>query len=184
MKNKIIIVGGYCATGKSTFSRKLSHLLAIPCFSKDVIKEILADGLSTEDNMINKKGSNTTFMLMLHIAEQFLLSNKICILESNFRLNESEILKKLLEKYNCESLTFIFNGELEVLSKRYMEREEKRHWVHGTFGENIDNFRQYHKQNGPGEVKIGKTIVTDTTVFDKVNYEELVETAKNFINCE
>jgi predicted kinase len=80
MKNKIIIVGGYCATGKSTFSRELSHLLNIPCFNKDIIKEVLGDGLSPEDNMIDKNGSNTTFMLMLHIAEQFLKTGKICIL--------------------------------------------------------------------------------------------------------
>jgi len=184
MKNKIIIVGGYCATGKSTFSRKLSHLLSIPCFNKDIIKEVLGDGLSQEDNMIDKKGSNTTFLLMLYIAEQFLMSKRICILESNFKLNEGELIKKLLEKYDCECLAFIFKGDLEVLFKRYIERNKngKRHWVHVTFGENPDNFKKYHQQNGIGEVVIGKTIVTDTTVFDKVNYEELYETAKIFIN--
>ena len=186
MKNKIIIVGGYCATGKSTFSRKLSRLLNIPCFNKDVIKEILGDGLTAEDNMIDKKGSNTTFMLMLHIAEQFLISKKICILESNFKLNESELIKILLEKYDCECLTFIFKGDLEVLLKRYTERgkTEGRHWVHSTFGENSDSFEKYHLQHGLGEVEIGKTIVTDTTVFDKVNYEGLYEAAEMFIKKE
>jgi len=181
MKNKIIIVGGYCATGKSTFSRKLSCLLNIPCFNKDTIKEVLGDGLSPEDNMIDKKGSNTTFLLMLHIAEQFLMSKKICILESNFKQNESESVKKLSEKYDCECLTFIFKGDLEVLFKRYMERG-KRHWVHITFGENSDNFKKYHLRYGIGEVVIGKTIVTDSTVFDEVNYEELYKTAKIFIS--
>jgi uridine kinase len=29
-KNKIILVGGYCASGKSVFSNKLSNLLSIP----------------------------------------------------------------------------------------------------------------------------------------------------------
>jgi len=185
-ENKIIIVGGYCATGKSTFSRKLSHLLNIPCFNKDVIKEILGDGLSPEDNMMDKKGSNTTFLLMLHIAEQFLLSGKICILESNFKLNESELINKLLEKYGCECLTFIFKGDLEVLHKRYIERGKagKRHWVHNAFGENSDDFQKYHLQNGLGEVKIGKTIVADTTVFDEVNYEELFKAAEMFISKE
>ena len=184
MKNKIIIVGGYCATGKSAFSRKLSHLLNLPCFNKDTIKEVLGDGLSPEDNMMDKKGSNTTFMLMLHITEQFLMSKKMCILESNFKLNESKLIKTLLEKYDCECLTFIFKGDLEILFKRYMEREKmgKRHWVHVTFGENPDNFHKYHMQHGIGEVVIGKTIVTDTTVFDDVDYEELYETAEIFVN--
>jgi hypothetical protein len=131
-----------------------------------------------------KKGSNTTFMLMLHIAEQFLITEKICILESNFKLNESELIKKLLEKYDCECLTFIFKGDFKVLSNRYMERDKngERHWVHITLGENLDDFQKYHLQYGLGEVIIGKTVVIDTTVFDKVNYEELYEAAKVFIN--
>jgi hypothetical protein len=121
---------------------------------------------------------------MLHIAEQFLISKKICILESNFKLNESELIKKLLGKYDCECLTFIFKGDLEVLLKRYIERGKtgKRHWVHGTFGENSDAFQKYHLQYGLGEVEIGKTIVTDTTVLDEVNYEELYKTAEMFIS--
>jgi len=186
MRNKIIIVGGYCATGKSTFSRKLSCLLNIPCFNKDIIKEVLGDGLSPQDNMMDKKGSNTTFLLMLHIAEQFLMTDKICILESNFKMNESELIKKLLEKYDYECLTYIFKGDLEILFKRYMERVKngKRHWVHVTFGENPEEFQKYHLQYGIGEVAIDKTIVTDTTVFNEVNYEELYEKAKIFINNE
>jgi hypothetical protein len=65
-----------------------------------------------------------------------------------------------------------------------MEREKigERHWVHITFGENLDDFQKYHPQYGLGEVVIGKTVVTDTTVFEKVNYEELYEVAKVFIN--
>ena len=40
MNNKIILVSGYCATGKSTFARNLSQSLNIPCFIKDTIKEV------------------------------------------------------------------------------------------------------------------------------------------------
>jgi dephospho-CoA kinase len=43
MNKKIILVGGYCASGKSVFSRKLSSLLSIPCFNKDIIEEVLGD---------------------------------------------------------------------------------------------------------------------------------------------
>ena len=45
-------------------------------------------------------------------------------------------------------------------------------------------FKKYHLQHGLGEVEIGKTIVTDTTVFDKVNYEGLYEAADMFIKRE
>jgi predicted kinase len=183
MNNKIIIVGGYCATGKSTFSRRLSQMLNIPCFNKDIIKEIVGDGIGPEYNMVKKKGSATTFLLMLHIAERFLQTENLCILESNFKSKEIEQIKILLEKYNCKCLTFIFKGDFEILFNRYMERDitEKRHWVHNTAGENMDNFRDYHIQSGIGETGIGQTITIDATSFDKINYEELFAAAKNYL---
>jgi len=183
MNNKIIIVGGYCATGKSTFSRKLSGMFNIPCFNKDVIKEVLGDGFGPENNMVVKKGSATTFLLMLHIAERFLQTGNLCILESNFKLKEMEQIKTLLEKYNCKCLTFIFKGDFNILFDRYMKRDiaEKRHWVHDTFGENIDNFTDGHLQAGIGKAGIGQTITIDATTFDRVNYDELFAIVKDFV---
>ena len=183
MNNKIIIVGGYCATGKSTFSRNLSQLLKIPCFNKDIIKEVLGDGFGSENNMVEQKGSNAVFLLMLHIAERFLQTRNICILESNFKLREIEQLKILSEKYNCECLTFIFKGDFDVLFDRYMGRDisEKRHWVHNTAGENADNFKEGHLRAGIGETGIGQTITIDATSFANVNYEDLFALAENFI---
>ena len=184
MSNKIILVGGYCATGKSVFSNKLSNLLNIPCFNKDVIKEVLGDGFGSENDMVEKKGSAATFLIMLHILEKMLQAYNICILESNFKLKEMEQIKKLLEKYNCECLTFIFKGDFEILFKRYMERDvtEERHWVHNTAGETADNFKEGHLCSGIGETGIGKIITIDSTKFENINYNELYNIAKEFVN--
>jgi len=186
MNNKIIIVGGYCATGKSTFARKLSGLLNIPCFIKDVIKEVLGDGFGPENDIVEKKGSAATFLLMLYIAERFLRVGNVCILESNFKAREIEQLKVLLEKYKAECLTFIFKGDFDVLFDRYMKRDvsEKRHWVHNTAGETAENFREGHLLAGIGETGIGQTITVDATSFEKVNYEDLFALAKNFIKSD
>jgi len=183
MKNKIIIVGGYCASGKSVFSNKLSDLLNIPCFNKDVIKEVLGDGFGSEYNMVELKGSAATFLLMLHIAEKTLQANNICILESNFKQKEIDQIKILLEKYNCECLTYIFKGDFKILFDRYMKRNvlEKRHWVHNTEGENLDNFEKGHLKHGIGETGIGKIIISDATKFENINYNELYNIAKDFI---
>jgi predicted kinase len=183
MNNKIIIVGGYCATGKSVFARKLSGLLNIPCFIKDVIKEVLGDGFGPENNMVEQKGSVATFLLMLHIAECFLQTGNVCILESNFKAREIEQLKVLLEKYKAECLTFIFKGDFDVLFERYMRRDvaEKRHWVHNTAGETAENFKEGHLLAGIGETGIGQIITVDSTSFKDVNYEDLFAYAKNFV---
>ena len=183
MSKKIIVVGGYCASGKSVFSRKLSHLLNIPCFNKDVIKEILGDGFGSEDDMVFNKGSFATFLLMLHIAERFLQVEKTCILESNFKLAEMEQIKALLDKYNYECLTYIFKGDFNVLFDRYMKRDiaEKRHWVHKTAGETNENFKEGHLEHGIGEMGIGQIVNVDTTSFEKVNFDDLFSIAGNFM---
>ena len=183
MNNKIILVGGYCATGKSTFSRRLSKFLKIPCFNKDTVKEVLGDGFGPENNMVCQKGNFTTFILMLHILEQFLQVQKACILESDFTKKESEQIKGLLDKYNYRCLTFIFKGNFDVLFDRYMEREkiEKRHWVHNTTGETRENFEEGHLYFGLGEIGIDQIINIDATSFDKVNYKELLSIAEKFM---
>jgi len=182
--NKIILVGGYCATGKSTFSRKLAQVLNVPCFNKDIIKEVIGEGFGFENKDVYQKNSAVTFKLMLHIAERFLQAKKILILESNFKLSESEEIKTLLEKYNCECLTFVFKGDLDVLFNRYVERDKssERHWVHKSAEETKDSFINGHLQFGIGELAIGQTISVCATFFAEINYEELFDIARRFVS--
>ena len=135
MKNKIILIGGYCAAGKSTFARNLSKELNIPCFHKDTLKETLGDGFGSDSGEVFQKGSHATFLLMLHIAEQFLQVGQVCILESNFTMRELDQIKILLKKYNAECFLFVFKGNLDVLYDRYVERSSERHWVHKSAGD-------------------------------------------------
>ena len=180
MKNKIILVGGYCATGKSTFSRRLSRELNIPCFNKDIIKEMLGDGFGSESGEVFKKGSYVTTLLLIHyIAEQFLQVGKICILESNFVVQEIDELKILLEKYNCECLLFVFKGDLDVMFDRYCERE--RHWVHKLTSDREGFKNVMSEWYGLEKAEIGQKITVDTTSFENVDYENLYSAAKRFI---
>ena len=190
MANKIILIAGLPAAGKSTFSRELSKHLNIPCFNKDVVKEVMADGFGKENEALlnrDKKGSVATFMLMLHIAEQFLQTGNVCILESNFQkhyplpITESQQIENLLEKYTCECLTFLFKGELDVISERYFNRDGERHWIHGRATDK-DSIKNYCIVTRLGEFGIGEIIIVDATSFDDVNYDELFALAKKFIS--
>jgi predicted kinase len=183
---KIIIVGGFPATGKSAFSRELSQRLRIPCFNKDIVKEIMADGFGIENAELmnrDRKGSAATFMLLLHIAERFMQTGNVCIIESNFSvlfpqpLPESEQMKKIIDKYEYECLTFSFNGDAEVLGQRYVERQ--RHWVHQRFDKDV--IKNYCLRPGMDEINIGRTIKVDTTSFDVVDFEGLYEIANMFM---
>ncbi len=185
MKNKIILVTGYPAAGKSTFSKELAMRLNIPCFNKDNIKEILGNGFGPETGEVYKKGSAVTVMLLLYIAECFLKTKNICILESNFSLPECEEIKSLLNKYNYECLTFVFIGNLDVLSDRYFSREksEKRSWVF-IRPKDKKSLEQYCLETKLGQVEIGETIIVDTTSFKEIDFDKLFITANNFIVSE
>ncbi|MCL1819191.1 MAG: ATP-binding protein [Oscillospiraceae bacterium] len=184
MRNKIIFVTGCPAAGKSTFALRLSEKLNIPLFSKDIIKEIMGDGYGSESGEVYKTGSKVTFMLMLHIAEQFLQTGQKCILESNFLHHDSEQIKLLLKKNDCDCLTFMFGGNLDVLGERYFNRDKERHWVHGK-AENKESIKNYVLKTKILEVSFGGEVINvNATSFDKIDYEGLFVSAKRFIdNC-
>ena len=149
----------------------------------------MADSFGRENEKFlntDKKGSLATFAFMLHTAEQFLQTGNICILESNFQplhpqpLSEMEQVKNLLTKYDCECLTYVFKGDLDIISERYLARDQHRHWIHVS-ANNKETVKNYCTRNKLDEFKIGTTIAVDTTSFQDVNYAELLDIAHKFI---
>jgi predicted kinase len=181
MMNKIILVTGWNATGKSIFAYKLAERIAIPFFNADAINETVGDNLGPESWEVYKKGNAVTFYLLTHIAERFLQVGNICILERNFIQHEIEEIKNLLEKYSCKCLTYMFNGDLDVLGERYYKRE--RHWVHSK-ARDAGVMRRYPEHRKLMDVEIGQMIYVDATSFDKIDYEALYDRANNFLNNE
>lgn len=183
MRNKIILIGGYCATGKTSFSHMLSQELNIPCFNKDIIDETMCDGFGSDSGIADKGSEDVAFHLMLHIAERFLQTEKVCILENNYVLEEIEKIKILLDKYNCECLLYILKSDLDVMFDRYVERDKsgERHWIHKPAGDK-NRFKNLNAvMFGLEEVEIGEKIYIDTTSFEKVDYDALLTIAKRFI---
>jgi predicted kinase len=181
VKNKLILIAGHSAAGKSTFARKLSEILKVPCFSKDAVKEAMANGFGSDSEQLQVKGSAAAISLMLHIAECFLQNGKICVLESNFFPPQNEQIERLLVRYEAICLTFLFIGDMEVLWERYGQREAERHWVHNFVGQSKDRFINGAIKAGVGDFTVGKTITVDATDFSKIDYDELFAIAKQFI---
>ena len=181
MKFKLILVAGHSAAGKSTFARELSHTLGIPCFSKDTVKEAMADGFGANNEFLQNKGTEATIGIMLHIAECFLQIGKICILEANFRPPQDGQIEEMLNKYDADCLTFLFGGNLDVFWDRYTEREAERHWTHKFVGQNRDRFVNGGIKAGFGNFAIGKTVKIDATDFSKIDYDDLFAVANRFI---
>jgi predicted kinase len=182
MKNKLILIAGHSATGKSTFAHRLSQALGIPCFCRDVLQEAMGDGFGQSSGVMNDKGRvSATVNIMTFIAEGFLQIGKVCILESNFRAPQNEQIEKLLEKYDADCLTFLFVGDMNVLWDRYLQRESERHWVHKIADQDKNRFVNGGIKAGFGDFNMGKTIKIDATDFSKISYEELFAIANQFI---
>ena len=185
MKNKLILVAGHSAAGKSTFAHRLSQTLGIPCFCKDTLIEAMGDGFGSESGFSNNKGvTPATINIMTHIAECFLQIGKVCILEANFRPPHNEQIEELLNKYNTNCLTFLFGGNLDIFWERYIQREAERHWALNVVGQSRERFINGGIKAGFGNFAIGKTVEIDATDFNKINYDELFNIAHEFItNC-
>jgi cytidylate kinase len=185
MVGKIIIITGYCATGKTTLSRKLSKEFNILCFNKDFIKAVLGKNLDIATIEERSRLSVTTFNIMVHIMETFMEQNKPIIVESNFKPSEGEIIKDLLKKYKYRSLTFLLVGDIKILHERFLERDntperDKANRSEGT----LDDYNKFERVIKPlGEFNVGdKMIKIDTSDFEKINYDKCIEEVRTFLN--
>lgn len=175
----LFLISGHCAAGKSTFARRLSAELGVPCFQKDRLKEVLGEGFGPAAGLVHEKGSAVTFLLLEHILEEFLRGGTPCILEGNFRPAELEQIEALLERHGGRCLSFFFTGDMAVLYRRYREREGERHWVHKSAGDSPEAF-------AAGQARLGRDlpgpcIRVDTTDFTQVDGQALLDTARAFL---
>lgn len=181
MHKKIIILAGYPAAGKTTFSEELTNKLSLPCFTKDLIKVTIGEGMKTPNSRIL---SDTAFWTLAHVAERVMLSGRSFIVESSFKDWEGEVVRGLIEKYNYDALTFLFLGNLEILHKRFVERDllPERHEITRVNGF-YDDYARFEASMGKlGNFDIGtKKLVIDTTESGFAGFEEYVKEASDFI---
>ncbi len=185
MPKTVILLAGYVAGGKTTFSLKLSDALNIPVFNKDRIKSVLGDYIKINNRDESKNLSRATFGIMTHNAENLMKANMPFILESNFISAEANVLHNLIQKYDYNSLTYLFLGDLRIIHKLFIERDnsserEQANRVNGIF----DDYEVFEKSIKPlGDFSVGgKIIKVDTTNFADVDFENFIHEAHTFIN--
>ncbi|GHU70461.1 hypothetical protein AGMMS49992_02830 [Clostridia bacterium] len=83
MSNRIIFVAGLVASGKTSFSRRLASFVGLPCYNKDSVKSALSEIFAINDREQSKQFSEATFILLKHIAVQFMKANTSAVQESN-----------------------------------------------------------------------------------------------------
>lgn len=144
--NRLLLIMGDLATGKSTFATMLSKRYGVNVFQKDSIKEILGDSVGFSNREENLKLSRATMELMLFLYSEFAKLNKPLILEANFHKTELERIHEIAAANDYEVLTLVLRGDIDILHKRYLNRiyNENRHPVHlSTTLDVFDDFKEY-----------------------------------------
>ena len=192
MNKKIIIIAGYLASGKSTFAKRLSKEINVPYFDKDTFKSAICTSIPITNREDGRRFSAATFDAIAYVTERFMETGYPLIIEGNFvmggymKTNEGEAIKSLIEKFGYQSMTYIFWGDMHVICDRFNKREKlpERGQSNQVFAELT--YEDCIKWLPPfGEFTVGgKIIKVDTTDFDKVDYEGLINTARNFMANE
>lgn len=182
-KHKLLLIAGLPATGKSTFAAELSRRLCIPAYSKDRLNEISGTYLNFPDSRERKKLSEASFHLLLYIAAQALTMAYPVILESNFKPREEEAIRALIAHHRCDTLTFVFTGDMRRIYDRFMAREmsAERHPIHKSHG--LNEYELFKNAVAPlaGFDIGGERVVIDAGFFDRVDYGFLYQRAEAFL---
>lgn len=186
-----ILVTGIPASGKSTIARFLSERLSIPMISKDRIKEQLYDDVGFGSREEKVKLGVASMNIMYYMAEQLMKCGQSFLLENNFENVSREGVEKLLEKYSCKAVTLTLTGDYEKIYQRFVVRNEspdrhRGHVVNDGYPEKeagrkilpipYENFVNGIQRRGMDSFAVdGPRIVIDTTDFQKVHPEEILE---------
>ena len=143
--NKLILIAGDLASGKSTIAEYLSKKHAIPTLIKDDMKEINCDvvGFSTREE--NLKLSLAAVQEMIYAFRKFIVSKTDIILEANFRKEELDQILKIAMNDKYEVFAFVFEGDIDILYKRFLDRLPSRNKAHTTLHleESFEKFKNH-----------------------------------------
>lgn len=165
--NKLLLITGDIAAGKSTFSRILSERYRAPVFQKDALKEVLGDRIGFQNREENKRLSHAATDLMCHIFSRVAIAGGSLILEANFHEAELEKIHAIARKNRYGVLTLVLRGDAGVLYDRYVHRmnEEGRHPVHlSTTAHVREDFFKIAEWIRRERI-IGEALVIDATDF-------------------
>ncbi|NLW79917.1 MAG: ATP-binding protein [Ruminococcaceae bacterium] len=194
---RCILIAGMPASGKTTFARHLSAQLLLPMISKDCLKELMYDTIGFKSKAEKVTLSITASEILYYFADSLMAAGVSFILENNFENVQKPRLSKLLQQYSYEPLTVRFVGDVQVIYKRYLNRNTsaERHGGHKTSyawphqdskilnaPPSFEEFISGVQTRGIGDFSIGgEEIQVDVTDFSQLSYETLVGQIRNML---
>ena len=184
-----ILIAGMPATGKTRFAHWLGRRRGIPCVSKDELKEILFDEVGFRSRAEKVKLGVAAMRMMYAFAEAHLQLGQPVILENNFEDVSKPELEALLARYGCRAVTVRFDGDVEAIYRRFVERDtsptrHRGHVVNTCYPETgapeahrpltLAQFAESAESRGFRRFDVGGPLIpVDCTDFARVDYEAI-----------
>lgn len=179
---KVLLITGDLACGKTTFSKILSTRYGFEVFNKDSVKEVLADNIGFSNREENKKLSDATVAVMIHIFEVMAPFGRDLILEANFHKSEIDRIASIASANQYELLVLNLFASKEVSFERFRNRNlnEDRHPAHLTAG--LDSFEAFSDciDASRKELETVSKVDVDSTSFAYQTDEELLAKLDSF----
>ena len=128
LAEKLVIILGCPASGKTTLARRLAAELSIPMLCKDDIKEGLFDTLGAGDRPWSRHLSEASFAVLARLAGSQLALGRPCILEGNWRPLHSPLFTGMLTPAAPGALQVWCCAEPGEILRRFTAR--RRHAGH------------------------------------------------------
>ena len=181
--NKLILVNGDIATGKSHFALILSERFNLPLYTKDEFKEKFADetpcSTYEESHLLSIRAMDALIDVFYKNASK----NADLILEANFHEEHLRRIEEIAMEHHYEILNLNLVGTPEILYQRYVNRRdhESRHPVHAI--NQLNDFASFEKYclERKQEYLCGEVITINTDDFSYQNNEELLNRIKEFL---
>lgn len=180
--NKLILITGNLASGKSTLAKSLGDYLGCVVINKDELKEIECDVFDYQTREENKLLSLAAMKNMIHFFSRVALTGADIILEANFRTDEICEIADIASENNYQVILFELLGDYDLLYERFLERMKNRHKAHISIGlqNDFDKFVEYNEDLLNQDLVFPPHIIDMTDLNAKQVFEEVVQILANY----
>jgi predicted kinase len=133
--------------------------------AKDAIKETFFATLGVGDRAWSKHLSEASYGLMFERAQRLVADGESCVLEGNFRWHERAAQFAALETAGAEFIQIVCRAPVEILVRRFRERE--RHAGHVDCESAAEIEAELRADYAPLPIR-GRLVTFDTSAPDSV----------------